>query len=268
MKGAIIGDIIGSAFVKDSRSTTDFQLFKPISSFTEDTVLTLATGDAVVNKQDFRDSLRIWVKKYPYAGFEAKYKEWILSDSDKPFDSKCDGSARRVSSIGMIAENLDQALEITERTSKVTHSSIEKINASKAVSAAIYLAKTGENKSFIKDYIQKEFGYNLSKTVEELQEEVVSKDLQTPVPAAISVFLKSNNFEDAIRKAVSLGGPSNTIGSITGSIAYAYYKHIPKSIVKRALNRLTPEMVRFIDEFESEFLHKKVGNKEILISIH
>ncbi len=269
MKGAIIGDIIGSAFVHDNRSTTDFQLFKPISSFTEDTVLTLATGDAIVNNYDLRDSLKKWVKKYPYAGYTEKFKDWVMkTDWDIPFNSSGNGSARRISSIGMIASSLEDAIKLTEESAKVTHNSFEKINASKAVSAAIFLAKNGENKSFIKDYIVNEFGYNLEKSTEELHFDVISPDLETPVPAAITMFLRSNNYEDAIRRAVSLGGHSNTIGSITGAISYAYYKHIPKSIIKRALNRLTPEMERFIDLFEEKYLHYNEENKEILISIH
>ncbi len=268
MKGAIIGDIIGSAFVHDNRSTTNFQLFKPISSFTEDTILTLATSDAIVNSRDFRSCLKSWIVKYPYAGFSEKFKEWAMSDSDIPYNSKGHGSARRVSSIGMVATTLEDAMILTEQTSKVTHNSYERINASKAVSAAIYLAKNGENKTYIKDYIEKEFGYDLNKGINELHYDVTSPDLVTPVPAAITMFLNSNNFEDAIRKAVSLGGHSNTIGSITGAIAYAYYKHIPKSIIRRALNRLTPEMERFINEFEDKYLHYNEENKEILISIH
>ncbi len=269
MKGAIIGDIIGSAFVHDNRSTTDFQLFKPISSFTEDTVLTIATADAVINNCDFRDTLKKWIKKYPYAGYTEKFKEWVMkTNCDIPFNSKGNSSARRVSSIGMVASSLEEALNLTEESAKVTHSSAVKINASKAVSAAIFLAKSGENKAYIKQYIVKEFGYNLDKEVDELHYDVTSFDLKTPVPAAISMFLRSNNFEDAIRRAVSLGGHSNTIGSITGAIAYAYYKHIPKSIIKRALNRLTPEMERFIDGFEEKYLHHNEQNKEILISIH
>ncbi|MCW3784957.1 ADP-ribosylglycohydrolase family protein [Plebeiibacterium sediminum] len=268
MKGAIIGDIIGSAFVHDNRSTTNFQLFKPISSFTEDTVLTIATADAVIHNNDFRESMRAWIQKYPYAGYTEKFKRWAMSDSDIPFNSKGNGSARRVSSIGMLADSLDEALLLTEKTAKVTHSDLDKINASKAVSAAIFLAKNGENKAYIKEYITNEFGYNLNKDVHELHFDVTSPDLDTPVPAAITMFLNSNNYEDAVRKAVSLGGHSNTIGSITGAIAYAYYKHIPKSIIKRALNRLTPEMERFINDFEDQYLHYNEENKEILISIH
>ncbi len=269
MKGAIIGDIIGSAFVHDNRSTTDFQLFKPISSFTEDTVLTLATADAVIHDHDFRICLKNWVQKYPYAGYSEKFKEWVMkTDCDIPFNSKGNGSARRISSIGLVALSLEDALKLTEESASITHSSFVKINASKAVSAAIFLAKTGENKSYIKEYIEKEFGYDLDKELDELHFEVISPDLETPVPAAISMFLRSNNFEDSVRRAVSLGGHSNTICSITGAIAYAYYKHIPKSIIKRALNRLTPEMERFINDFEEKYLHYSEENKEILISIH
>lgn len=268
MKGAIIGDIIGSAFINDSRSTTDFQLFKPISSFTDDTVLTIATADAVYNNKCFEETLKEWVKKYPYAGYNENFKNWALANNKTSYVSNGDGSARRVSPIGLAAQSLEELFELTEATTKVTHNSLEKINASKATNSAIFMAKNGANKSEIKDFIIQEFGYNLDKTMEELRLEVNSPNLQSPVPASISIFLKSNNYEDAIRKAISIGGPSNTIGSITGAIAYAYYKHIPKSIIRRALNRLTPEMVRFINEFEEKHLHKKEESNEILIAVH
>ncbi len=267
MKGAIIGDIIGSAFINDSRSTTEFQLFKPISSFTSDTVLTLATADSVYNDRKFEDTLKKWVKKYPYAGYDENFKSWAISDSAESYFGNGDGWARRVSPIGYACSTLEEVLENTEIATRVTHSLPAKIIASKASNAAIFLAKNGVNKSDIKKYITNTFNYNLEKELSELHEEVTDPDMESPVSAAITVFLLSNNYEDAIRKAISIGGPSNTIGSITGAIAYAYYKHIPKSIIKRALNRLTPEMVRFIEEFESKHLHTK-DESEILISIH
>ncbi len=269
MKGAIIGDIIGSAFVYDNKFTTDFQLFKPISSFTEDTVLTFATADAVIHNYDFRKSLKYWVQKYPYAGYKEEFKDWIMeTDCSDPFNSMDDGSARRISAIGMVASSLEDVISLTEESVMVTHTGFEKINAAKAVSAAIFLAKTGESKSYVKNYIENEFGYNLDKDTDELHFEVTGSDLVTPVPAAITMFLRSSNFEDAVRRAVSLGGHSNTICSITGAIAYAYYKHIPKSIIKRALSRLTPEMERFMNAFEDKYLHYQDERKEILISMH
>jgi ADP-ribosylglycohydrolase len=268
MKGAIIGDIIGSAFINDSRSNTDFQLFKPVSSFTEDTVLTLATADSVINCKNLKQSLKDWVEKYPYAGYVKEFKDWVSADVDSVFVELGDGAARRISAIGLTSTTLEEALEKTEESTKITHNNPDKINASKAASAAIFLANNRANKSDIKKYIQDNFNYDLNKAAGVLREEVVAEDLVTPVPAAITVFLNSNNYEDAIRKAIALGGPSNTIGSITGAIAHAYFKHIPKSIIKRALNRLTPEMVRFINEFEDRYLHKADEKHEILIAIH
>ncbi len=268
MKGAIIGDIIGSAFIKNNRSTTNFQLFKPISSFTDDTIMTLATADAIFHNKDLKETLRTWVTKYPYAKYNPAFKKWLLSDTDAAYNSSGDGSARRVSPIGLAANSLEEVFTMTEKATIITHNEPSKINASKAMNAAIFMAKAGSNKTAIKSYITKEFGYNLNKTVEELQEEMISPSTETPVPAAITVFLQSSNYEDAIRKAVSLGGPSNTIGSITGAIAYAYYKHIPKSIIRRALIRLTPEMVRFINEFEEAHLPLVKTNNQVLFNIH
>ncbi|TLX77714.1 hypothetical protein E9993_03460 [Labilibacter sediminis] len=268
MKGAIIGDIIGSAFINDNRSSTDFQLFKPISSFTDDTVLTFATAEAVSSDISFEESLKSWVKKYPYAGYKHAFKDWAVSETKEAYYSSGDGAARRVCPIGFAAESLDIALQQAEETTKLTHNQPEKIKASKAVTAAIFLAKNGENKTAIKEYISSTFAYDLNKSLATLHEDVINHDLPSPVPAAITIFLLSDNFEDAIRKAISVGGPSNTIACITGAIAQAYFKHIPRSIIRRALNRLTPEMEKMMNSFESKYIQQSGQNKEMHISLH
>ncbi len=268
MKGAIIGDIIGSAFIKNNRSTTNFQLFKPISSFTDDTVLTMATADAILNNKDLKESMKSWVQKYPYANYNQTFKRWLFSKTDEPYNGQGDGSARRVSPIGFSAKSLEEVYQKTEEATVITHNDPVKINASKAMNAAIYMAKNGSNKSDIKAFISREFEYDLNNTIEDLQKDISSSDVVTTVPAAITAFLHSTNYEEAVRLAVSLGGPSNTIGSITGAIAYSYYKHIPKSIVRRALIRLTPEMVRFIDEFEQHYQTQSAENKHVHFNIH
>lgn len=267
MKGAIIGDIIGSAFINDNRMSTDFQLFKPISSFTDDTVLTIATAEAISTNLSFEECLKTWVRKYPYAGYKNAFKKWVVSKTKDPYYSKGDGAARRVSPIGFAARTLDEALYLTEETTKLTHNQPEKIKASKAITTAIFLAKNGENKAYLKDYISSTFGYNLERPINTLHLEVTNTDLLTPVPAAITIFLLSNNYEDAIRKAISIGGPSNTIACITGAIAQAYFKHIPKSIIRRALTRLTPEMERFINSFEIKYIKENEDKKEMFISL-
>ncbi len=268
MKGAIIGDIIGSAFVSENKSSTDFQLFKPISSFTHDTILTMATAEAIANNLSFENCLKEWVKKYPYAGYRSNFKEWVDSNTTKPYFSNGDGAARRISPIGLACETLNEALKKAEETTRLTHNNPEKIKASKAVTATVFFAKNGKNKAYIYDYVTSTFGYNLNKTLKELRSEVTKANLISPAPAAINVFLLSDNYEDAVRKAISIGGPSNTIAGITGGIAYAYYKHIPKSIIRRALNRLTPEMERLISSFEAKHLNSVNEQKEILINLH
>ena len=161
MKGAIIGDIIGSAFVIDNKSSTDFQLFKPFSSFTHDTILTFATADAVYNNQNFEECLKNWVRKYPYAGYRSNFIDWVDSVSPKPYFSSGDGAARRISPIGLAATTLEEALDKAEETTRLTHNQPVKIQASKAVTAAIFYAKNKRNKSFIKDYITKTFSYKV-----------------------------------------------------------------------------------------------------------
>ncbi len=268
MKGAIIGDIIGSAFVNNNKTSTDFQLFKPISSFTHDTILTMATADAISNKLTFEDCIKDWVKRYPYAGYRNNFKEWVDSNTPKPYFSSGDGAARRISPIGFAAETLEEGLLKAEESTILTHNQPEKIIASKAVTAAIFLSKTGKSKTFIKEYIEDNFNYTLSKDLKALHADVMQANLPSPAPIAITLFLLSENFEDAIRKAISIGGPSNTIAGITGAIAHAYYKHIPRSIIRRALYRLTPEMERMINSFEEKHLHSINGQEEILLNLH
>ena len=268
MKGAIIGDIIGSAFVNDNKTSTDFQLFKPFSSFTHDTILTLATADAIFNKLSFEECLKSWVKRYPYAGYRSNFKEWIDSEKAQPYISSGDGAARRISPIGLAAETLEKAIEKAKESTVLTHNQPEKIKASEAVTACIFLAKTKKNKSHIKKFVEDRFDYKLDYNLNQLHDMVIKPDLPSPAPLAINIFLLSDNYEDAIRKAISIGGPSNTIASITGGIAHAYFKHIPRSIIRRALNRLTPEMERMIENFESKHLEMPNEQKEILISLH
>ncbi len=268
MKGAIIGDIIGSAFIEDRQFNTNFQLLKPNSSFTENTILTIATADATISNSCLNDAIEKWLSQYPEPFRSSdlpNLSKKIASNNSKKI---CNDAARRINSIGFLSQSLEQAIETTEISARSTHKQPHKINAAKAVSATVYLAKSGATKKEIKNYIENTFHYNLNQTMDDLRTQELSQNFQSLAPAAIVTFLLSHDYEDAIRKAISIGGPcSNTAASITGGIAYAYYKHIPKSIIRKAFSRLTPKMEQFIDSFENLYLWNESQNS-FLMNVH
>jgi ADP-ribosylglycohydrolase len=255
MRGAIIGDIIGSAFVNNNLDVTDFQLLKPLSAYTDNTISTLSTADAILHNKDFGETLKQWVRRYPTAGYKEAFLDWALSDKPTSYKSDGDGAARRISPIGFAAPSLEYALQKAEESTIITHNSAIRIEASRAYAGAVFLAKQGNSKKEIKEFIESEFHYKLDKTIDITKAYIhATPDLPTPVPAAVMAFLESTDFEDAIRKAVWLGGPSHTIASITGGIAQAYYNHIPKFLVRKTLNRLKSEMETTLEAFENHFL--------------
>jgi ADP-ribosylglycohydrolase len=255
MRGAIIGDIIGSAFVNNNLDVIDFQLLKPLSAYTDNTITTLSTADAILHQKDYGETLKEWVRKYPTAGYRPNFLNWALSEQKVNYQSEGDGAARRISPIGFAASNLQDALKQAELSTIITHNVKIRIEASRAVAGSIYLAKQGKSKSEIKELIEQEFHFKLDHSLEDIKQQIKEMpELPTPVPAAVTAFLASKDFEDAIRKAVWLGGPSNTIASITGGLAQAFYGHIPKSLLRKTLSRLNSEMEALVEEFEATYL--------------
>ncbi len=271
MRGAIVGDIIGSAFIQSPQSTLKFQLLKPFSAYTVDTLLTIATADAIIKGIPYATSLKQWVRKYPKAGYQPEFFEWALSNKEhEAFKSNGDGAARRVSPIGFAAQSLEEAIIEAERATVITHPTTEKVKASQALCGSVYLAKTDHSKNTIREFIEQQIGYQLPESFNKDCVFKMGQEYQSPVPCAIMAFLYSESFEDAIRKAIWLEGPSNTIASITGAIAQAYYKHIPKAIMRKALSRLDHEIENTLHLFEEGHYRNllDVNAKEIQINFH
>ncbi|MBR8534712.1 ADP-ribosylglycohydrolase family protein [Carboxylicivirga sediminis] len=266
MRGAIVGDIIGSAFINSPQSNIDFQLLKPFSAYTDDTVLTIATADAILRHISFEQALREWTQKYPKAGYQAEFLEWALSNHTKPYKSCGDGAARRISPIGFAAISLEQAIAEAEKATAITHPSIDKIKASQALCGSIFLAKTGRDKTSIKDFLINTIGYDLPETLSKECATMMEQHYCSPVPCAIAAFLDAENFEEAIRKAIWLEGPSNTIASITGAISQAYYKHIPKAITRKSLSRLDNELEKVLIHFEDSYCKELFSPLEEVVS--
>jgi ADP-ribosylglycohydrolase len=268
MIGAIIGDVIGSVFEWHNVKTTEFELFSRESKFTDDTVMTIALADALLSKQTFRNpikdefesrttytaKLKQYGHRYPDAGYGNMFNEWIKAGNPKPYKSYGNGSAMRVSPIGFAANTLQEVLKESKRSARVTHNHHEGIKGAQAVASAVFLANNGESKENIKLFIERKFKYNLNRKLDDIRPTYkFDSSCQGSVPEAIVSFLESVNFEDAIRKAISLGGDSDTIACITGGLAQAYYKKIPAEILNETLFRLDNGMKMIIKEFNKKY---------------
>lgn len=255
MIGAIIGDIVGSVYEWDYIKTTEFDLFSQKSIFTDDTVMTIATARTLLEKMDYAESYREYGKAYPGAGYGSRFNQWVFSDSMGPYNSYGNGSAMRVSPIGFAYDDIEAALQEAKRSAEVTHNHPEGIKGAQATVMAIILARQGVGKEEIRRQIQKRFDYNLNRTCEDIRPTYkFDVSCQGTVPEAIIAFLDSVNFEDAIRKAVSLGGDSDTLACITGGIAQAFYKEIPEDILIKTQLRLPGCFLVKIDKFNQTYL--------------
>ena len=239
MLGAIAGDIVGSRFEADPIKTTDFELFHPDCRFTDDSVLTLAVADHILHGSDLVDTLKDYFNRYPNAGYGMGFAQWALSSSREPYYSFGNGSAMRVSPVGFACDSLDEVLKRARATAEVTHNHPEGIKGAQATAAAIFLARTGNSKDEIKDYVEAEFQYDLSESLDAIRPNYTfDASCQGSVPQAIIAFLESESFEDAVRKAVSLGGDSDTQACIAGGIAHAFYGKMPDIMVAEVHSRL------------------------------
>ncbi|MCE5186016.1 MAG: ADP-ribosylglycohydrolase family protein [Planctomycetaceae bacterium] len=266
MLGAIIGDIVGSVFEWERIKHTDFPLFCERSAFTDDTVMTMATAQTLLDgaQGDHAANYRAFGRRYPRRGYGGMFAQWLASDTMGPYNSWGNGSAMRVSPVGFACTTVDTALNQAQRSAAVTHDHAEGIKGAQATALAVFLARTGARKDHgrdvratkdeIRSEIAERFGYDLDRTIEQIRPAYGFREsCQATVPEAIIAFLDSTDFEHAIRLAVSLGGDSDTLACITGGIAQAYYKAIPQWIADEALNRLPAELTDLLDRFEKRF---------------
>ena len=254
MLGAIAGDIIGSAYEWHPTKRTDFELFTPRSTFTDDTVLTVAVADCILHGKDYAKTIKEYGLRYPGAGYGGMFQRWLASDSLSPYNSFGNGSAMRVSPVGFAFSTLEEVLEEAEKSAAVTHNHPEGIKGAQAIAAGIFLARTGRDKKTIAGYIEKTFGYNLRRALDEIRPAYdFDETCQGSVPEAIIAFLESDDYEDAVRKAVSLGGDSDTLACMAGGIAQAHYKQIPDYIVKKVRQVLSWDLLSVVDEFNERY---------------
>lgn len=245
MKGAIIGDIVGSIYEYANIKTKNFPLFSEHCHFTDDTVLTVAIAEGLLNggaEADFIAALQKYGRMFPHAGYGEYFWHWLNTASPQPYRSWGNGAAMRVSPVGWWGDDLATVEAVAARTAAVTHDHPEGIKGAQAVAAAIFLARTGETLADIKNYLTQRYGYNLQRSLAIIRPDYrFDVSCQGSVPEAIIAFLESTDFEDAVRNAISLGGDSDTLAAITGSIAEAAYG-IPDEIV-RIIPRYLPEIL-------------------------
>lgn len=256
--GAISGDIIGSVYEFNSIKTKDFELFSEGSFFTDDTILTLAVAKWLCEDKDSSEALirnlQDFGRRYPDGGYGESFSSWINADSPQPYDSWANGSAMRVSPCAWAANSLEEAHELAGRSAVVSHDHPEGIKGALSTCDAIYLARTGAGKEEIRGHVESRYGYDLSRTVDEIRPAYSFEvHCKKSVPEAIVCFLDANDFEDAVRNAVSLGGDADTQAAIAGSIASAYWD-VPDEISQKALQILDGDLLSAFEEFDDKFM--------------
>lgn len=262
MYGAILGDIIGSPFEFDrGDKTKDFKLFSRRSHFTDDSVMTLSVCEALLKVgqdatvKEIEDtvisSMQSWGRRYPHEGYGGYFRRWLTARHPEPYNSFGNGSAMRVSAAGWLYDSLEKTRVVAKATANVTHNHPEGIKGAEATASAIFMARNGSSKEEIKKYIENEFHYDLNRTLDEIRPSFhMDETCQKTVPEAIIAFLEARDFEDAIRNAVSLGGDTDTLGAITGSIAEAYFG-ISETLISECRNRINKDMRDVVDAFYS-----------------
>ena len=278
MIGAILGDMIGSPYEFDrSPKTKEFPLFSKYSQFTDDSVMTVAVADALLSamgktddeiKAALVESMQKWGQKYPDAGYGGMFYRWLRSKQPEPYGSYGNGSAMRVSAAGWLCDTLEETRHIARLTAEVTHNHPEGIKGAEATASAIFMARKGSNKGDIRAYIIQEFGYDLSRTCDQIRPTYHHvESCQQTVPEAITAFLEGTNFEDVIRTAVSLGGDCDTLTCIACGIAEAFYD-VPKEMLLECKKRLPDDMLevitRFMDCRKSSFHDPFLAGNELI----
>lgn len=254
MIGAIAGDVIGSVYEHRPVKTEHFPLFHRSCRFTDDTVMTMAIAYAILESTDYALALKTFGRRYPNAGYGGAFLSWIFEDEVRPYNSWGNGAAMRVSPVGFAFDEVDRVLLEAKRTAEVSHNHPEGIKGAQATALAVFLARTGEDREKIRQQITRLFEYDLNRTIEQIRPSYrFDVSCQGSVPEAMIAFLDSRSYEDAIRKAISLGGDSDTLACISGGIAQAYYKSIPPDIESAVRRTLTEDLLLIMDRFSQRF---------------
>ena len=261
--GAIAGDTIGSIYEFNPTKNYNFPLIDERMEYTDDSIMTIAVADWLLQPTDagyptnrLIFSMRKWGNeyRYPMGGYGGTFTTWLYSEDMEPYNSWGNGSAMRVSAVGFAFDTIEQTLHAAKVSAEVTHNHPEGIKGAQATAAAIFLARIGSSKEEIREYITKTFGYDLSKTCDDIREAYrFEASCQETVPQSLIAFFDSKDYEDAIRLTVSLGGDADTMGAITGAVAIAYYKEMPDEIYDFTMSKLPEDLKAIVMEFEKKY---------------
>ena len=255
MLGAIIGDIVGSVYEWHPIKTKDFPFFTDDCFFTDDSVCTVAVADILLHNLPPAETLQKWCQRYPGCSYGGNFSRWIYADPPEPYHSYGNGAGMRVSAAAFLnREDLAAALAAADKVTEITHNHPEGMKGARATTHAICLAFHGEDPADIRQAIASEYGYNLTKTVDEIRPDYFfNETCQGTVPQAVTCALESVSYEDAVRNAISLGGDADTLGAIAGAVAEAMHG-IPDEIKRQAEDRYLTEasdMLEVIQEVYS-----------------
>ena len=276
MFGAILGDIVGSRFEFDRGGwTKEFEFLTPKDNWTDDSVMTVAVAEALMNagkdataekiESECIRSMQKWGQKYPYAGYGGSFRLWLRLIDPQPYGSFGNGSAMRVSAAGWLYDSVERTREVAGATANVTHNHPEGLKGAECTAAVIFLARTGSTKDEIKDYVIKEFGYDFSESLDEMRKrhEHVETCMDS-LPKALRSFFDGESYEDVVRNAVSLGGDTDTLAAIAGAMGEAFFS-MPENLKKECRNRIEKDMLAVLDSFDAavkeELVLKKNADK-------
>lgn len=255
MLGAIVGDIVGSRFEFNNHRSKNFELFTDKCFFTDDTIMTLAVakciadgykqGNYKVVDQNIVPVMQKLGRKYPNAGWGGMFDQWLRLSNPYPYNSFGNGAAMRVSACGFFAKNIVDAAYLSDKVTRVSHNHPEGMKGARVVAEVINMLSNGVNRSVVRDYIAS--NYDINFTCDSIRDSYeFNETCQRTVPQALVAFLESRSFEDAIRNAISIGGDSDTVAAITGSVAEAYYG-VPKDIELKARTYLDKTLTNILD---------------------
>lgn len=257
MIGAILGDIVGSHYENYPTKHLDFEPFMESTRFTDDTVLTVAVADWILNGGELANYFHDYVDRYPHAGYGGTFIKWAWARETEPYNSWGNGSAMRVSPAGYAADSLEEVIELAKKTAEVTHDHEDGIRGAQATAACIFLARTGATKPEIQELVTERFEYNLARRLNEIRPEYIfDVSCSGSVPESIISFLESETYEEAIRNAISLGGDSDTMACIAGAIAEPFYGVIPAQLHLEAWKYLDDRLRMVIESFYDKYIPK------------
>ena len=265
MLGAIAGDVIGSVYENIGTKRTDFKLFHLLSTYTDDTVLTVAVAHAILESEGYGVAIKRFARRHPLRGFGPSFLKWMALPSMEPYNSFGNGSAMRVSPVGWAFDTIEETLEEAKKTAECTHNHPEGIKGAQAVALAIWLARrnsergtpNAESRHEIKRELEERFGYDLRRTLDEIRPGYTfDMTCQGSVPESIIAFLESDSYEDAIRKAISLGGDADTMAAIAGGIAEAFYGGVPGAIAEPVKKKLPKDFLAIVERFQERYVRQ------------